>query len=71
MYANLVPRVLKLFGHRVLARRDSGELEKTKYFVWLPRNACIVLQVKSYGNWNFSSPESLLLTSPYVNARLY
>ena len=47
---NLVPRVLKLFGQRLIARRDSGEFEKIKYFDWLPRTASIVLPKKSCGN---------------------
>ena len=31
---NLVPRVLRLFGQRVDASRDSGIMEKFNFFDW-------------------------------------
>ena len=39
-HTNLVPRVLRLFGQRVGARKDSREFEKKfKNFDWLLRNS--------------------------------
>ena len=54
MNYNLVPRVLRLFGQRVGARRDSEEFKKFKFFDWLlcfsSVKASIVLPQKSCGN---------------------
>ena len=47
---SLVPRVLRLFGLRVVARRDSGEFEKSHFFIGFPVTAFIVLPLKSRGN---------------------
>ena len=33
-FSNLVPRVLRLFGQRGGARRDSGIMEKYNFFDW-------------------------------------
>ena len=50
---NLVPRVLRFFGQRVDARRESGEFEKIYFFDWLLYisfvTASIVLPQKSSG----------------------
>ena len=50
---NLVPRVLRLFGQRVGARRDSG---------WLPHDSLHCLTADSCGN-KIPVPQSLLATN--------
>ena len=57
--ANLVPRVLRLFGHRVDTRGDSGDFEKIENFlIGCSLTVFIVLPQKSCGN-KIRSPQSL------------
>ena len=57
--ANLLPRVLSLFGQRVGAWGDSGDFVKINFFDWLLSvMACIVLAQKSCGN-KIPVPQSL------------
>ena len=54
MKANLVPRVLRLLGQRVVAKRDSKEFEKKNYFfIRRPVTASIVLPQKSCGKFQY------------------
>ena len=72
---NLVPRVLRLFGQRLVTRRDSGELE------FYYRRISAVMQAvtrKPIKTFNFSnSPESFLATNRWsknlgtLGTRLY
>ena len=58
-FPNLVPRVLRLFGQPMGARRDFGGLEFYLIFlIGCPVTACIVLPQKSCGTL-----ESLLATN--------
>ena len=59
---NLVPRVLTLFGQRLVARRDSGEFKKFNFLIGCPIMASFVLPQKSCGN-KIPVPESLLVTN--------
>ena len=38
MLQNIVPRVLRFFAQRLVAKRDSGEIENSSIFDWLPSN---------------------------------
>ena len=49
--SNLVPRVLRLFGQWMGARKDSGELEfNLNFLIGCPVTVCIVFPQKSCGN---------------------
>ena len=61
---NLVPRVLRLFGQRLVTRRDSGEFEKVFFGIACSVTSRIILPQKSSCQQNSNTRESPLATNP-------